>query len=138
MGAVRRLLTIGGAFGLLVLAGCGGDETTTVTTTVSGSGAATTTAPTGPETTTSGETGSTCTSKSAPNVTDLVVTNMSCEEADSLTGEVIRSLSHEPFTVAGFECEIRGRSGPDEGPILGAEDITCTSGERTFRFSFGD
>jgi hypothetical protein len=63
---------------------------------------------------------------------------MSCNEADALTGEVIQSLSREPFTAAGFECEIRGPSGPDTGPILGAEDITCQSGDRSFSFSFGD
>ena len=48
------------------------------------------------------------------------------------------ALSRKPFTVGDFQCEIRGRSGPDSGPILGAEDIRCSSGERSFRFSFGD
>jgi hypothetical protein len=103
------------AVGLVGLAGCGGDDTETAT-----------------------ETAQTCTSKSTPNVTDLSVLNMSCDEADALTGEVIGSLSRQPFTAAGFECEIQGGSAPATGPILGAEDIRCTSGEREFRFSFGD
>ena len=121
----------GAAIVLVALAGCGGDDTTTVTTTVT-EGAATTTGPTGPETTTG------CGSTSAPNVTDVTVENMTCEEANDLIADVIQSLSREPFTAAGFECEIRGQSGPDSGAILGAEDITCTSGDRTFVFSFGD
>ena len=111
----------GAAFALVALAGCGGDDEETVT-----------------ETRTDGQTTEVCDSTAAPNVTDLEVTNMSCEEADALTGDVIQSLSREPFTAAGFECEIRGQSGPDSGAILGAEDITCTSGDRTFVFSFGD
>jgi hypothetical protein len=113
-------VAVAAAFALVALAGCGGDDdTTTVTTTAE-------------------QTAGSCTSQASPNVTGLEVTNMSCEEADALTGDVIQSLSREPFTAAGFECEIRGQSGPDSGAILGAEDITCTSGDRTFVFSFGD
>jgi hypothetical protein len=103
------------AFGLVGLAGCGGDDTETGT-----------------------ETAQTCTSKSAPNVTDFSVLNMSCDEADALAGEVVGSLSRQPFTAAGFECEIQGGSARTTRPIVGAEDIRCTSGEREFRFSFGD
>lgn len=137
---MRRLLPIGAALALAALAGCGGDDTETVTTTVTGSGTATTTgATTEPEaTTTTTDSVQDCTSKSAPNVTDLSVRNMTCEEADSLAGEVIQALSRQPFSAAGFECEILGRSGPDSGPILGAENIRCSSGDRAFRFSFGD
>jgi hypothetical protein len=116
---VRSAPAIGALAGLIALAGCGGDETTTTTTTVTSAT-------------------ETCSSKSAPNVTDLTVENMACEEADALVGDVIQSLSREPFTAAGFECEIRGRSGPASGPILGAEGIHCASGERSFTFSFGD
>jgi hypothetical protein len=112
------------ACGLALAAGCGGDdtETTTVTTT----------------TQTAQDVVEDCTSKSAPNVTDLSVRNMSCEEADDLAGDVIGSLSRKPFTAAGFDCEILGGSAPDSGTILGAENIRCISGDRAFRFSWGD
>ena len=136
---MRRLVAVGATLALVAVAGCGGDETTTVTTTVTGSGTATTTGrTTGADTTTTADTVKDCTSGAAPNVTNLSVRNMTCEEADSLTGEVIQSLSRQPFSAAGFECEILGQAGPDSGPILGAEDIRCTSGDRAFRFSFGD
>jgi len=136
---VRRPLPIGAALVLVAFAACGGeDETTTVTTTVTGAGATTTGAETTPPAQTTTSTAADCVSKSAPNVSDLSVENMGCKEADALTGEVIQSLSREPFSVAGFECEIRGRSGPESGSILGAEDIRCASGDRSFRFSFGD
>ena len=119
----------------MVIAGCGGDSTETVTVTETEAGADTTT--TG-ETKTTEESVQDCTSKSAPNVTDLSVRNMSCEETDALTGDVISSLSRKPFTAAGFDCEILGNFGPESGPILGAEDIRCTSSDKAFRFSFGD
>jgi ABC-type glycerol-3-phosphate transport system substrate-binding protein len=132
---MRRGSLIVAVGGLLALAGCGGDSTET--TTVTATGPATTTSATEPTTTTT-DTVEDCTSKSEPNITGLSVRNMSCEEADKLTADVVQSLSRKPFSAAGFECEILGQSGPDTGPILGAEDIRCTSGDQAFRFSFGD
>lgn len=120
--------------GLLVLAGCGGDSTQTETVTATGPRTATDTTPTQTQT----DVVEDCTSKAAPNVTGLSVRNMSCEEADALTGDVIGSLSRKPFSAAGFDCEILGESGPESGPILSASDIRCSSGEMAFRFSFGD
>jgi hypothetical protein len=106
---------------------------------VTGTGAAPTTSTTEQTTTTTAaDIVEDCTSESAPNVTDFSVRNMSCEEADALTAEVVQSLSRQPFTAAGFDCQILGQYAPDSGPILGAEDIRCTSGDRAFRFSFGD
>lgn len=38
----------------------------------------------------------------------------------------------------GFSCQILGRYGPPDGPILGAENVRCAQGDRAFRSSWGD
>jgi hypothetical protein len=78
-----------------------------------------------------------CTSQYYPNVTDLSVRNMDCAEADALTTQAIQALAPS-FSIPGWSCSILGDYGPPEGPILGATDIRCESGEQAFRFSFGD
>lgn len=79
-----------------------------------------------------------CVSEFEPNVSDLSVRNMSCAEADALIISVIEDLQPGTFTNAGFSCQILGRYGPPDGPILGAENIRCAEGDRAFRFSWGD
>jgi hypothetical protein len=78
-----------------------------------------------------------CTSQYYPNVTDLSVRNMDCAEADALTSQAIQALAPS-FSIPGYSCSILGDYGPPEGPILGATDIRCESGDQAFRFSFGD
>jgi uncharacterized protein (TIGR00288 family) len=79
-----------------------------------------------------------CVSELAPNVSDMSVRNMSCTEADDFAIAVIRDLPPGTFERAGFSCQILGRYGPPDGPILGAENIRCAQGDRAFRFSWGD
>jgi hypothetical protein len=78
-----------------------------------------------------------CTSQYYPNVTDLSVRNMDCAEADALTTQAIQALAPS-FSIPGYSCSILGEYGPPDGPILGATDIRCESGDQAFRFSFGD
>jgi chromosome segregation ATPase len=68
---------------------------------------------------------------------DVSVRNMSCEEADGFILQAIPSLAPS-FSVGEFSCTILGDYGPAQGPILGAEDIRCESGDRAFRFGFAD
>jgi len=70
-------------------------------------------------------------------VSDLSVRNMSCAEADAVVIQAIPVLAPS-FAVAGFSCSILGEYGPPGGPILGASDIRCESGDRAFRFGFAD
>jgi hypothetical protein len=78
-----------------------------------------------------------CTSEYYPNVTDMSVRNMDCSEADGLTSAAIQALA-PTFSIPGFSCSILGDYTEIEGRILGASDIRCVSGDRAFRFSFGD
>jgi len=70
-------------------------------------------------------------------VTELSVRNMDCAEADPLVLQAIQALA-PTFTVSGWSCSILGDYGPPGGPILGATDIRCVSGDRAFRFNFAD
>ena len=79
-----------------------------------------------------------CVSEFEPNVSDMSVRNMSCAEADDFVIAAIRNLQPGTFESAGFSCQILGRYGPPDGPILGAENIRCTQGDRAFRFSWSD
>jgi chromosome segregation ATPase len=68
----------------------------------------------------------------------LSTRNLSCAEADPLVLQAIQALAPS-FTVGAFSCSILGDYVPtDGGPILGASDIRCDSGEQAFRFSFAD
>ena len=71
-------------------------------------------------------------------VSALSVRNLSCAEADPLVLQAIQALAPS-FTVGAYSCSILGDYGPqDGGPILGASDIRCESGDQAFRFSFAD
>jgi hypothetical protein len=73
-----------------------------------------------------------------PNVTEMSVRNMGCEEANGYVERAIVVLAPDSFSVEEFSCSILGPYGPQTGPILGAEDVRCDSGDRAFRFSWGD
>jgi hypothetical protein len=77
-----------------------------------------------------------CTS-TVSTASDVSVRNMSCEEADALILEAIPNLA-PGFTTGAFTCTILGDYGPPSGPILGAEDVRCESGDQAFRFGFAD
>ncbi|MFZ0256461.1 MAG: serine/threonine-protein kinase, partial [Gammaproteobacteria bacterium] len=79
-----------------------------------------------------------CISEYEPNVSDMSVRNMSCAEGDDFVLAAIQDLQPGSFQSAGFTCQILGRYGPPEGPILGAENVRCAEGDRAFRFSWGD
>ena len=79
-----------------------------------------------------------CVSEFEPNVSDMSVRNMSCAEADDFVIAAVQDLRRGTFESAGFSCQILGRYGPPEGPILGAENIRCAQGDKAFRFSWGD
>lgn len=79
-----------------------------------------------------------CVSEFEPNVSDMSVRNMTCAEADDLIIVAIQNLRPATFQSAGFRCQILGRYGPPDGPILGAENVRCAQGDKAFRFSWGD
>jgi hypothetical protein len=68
---------------------------------------------------------------------DVSVRNMTCAEADALILQAIPLLAPS-FSLGEFSCTILGDYGPPEGPILGASDVRCESGDRAFRFGFAD
>jgi hypothetical protein len=78
-----------------------------------------------------------CTSQYEETVSDMSVRNMDCAEADAIIIQAIPVLA-PTFSVAGYSCSILGDYGPPGGPILGASDVRCESGEQAFRFSFAD
>jgi ABC-type transporter Mla subunit MlaD len=77
-----------------------------------------------------------CTS-TVETASDVSVRNLSCEEADALILQAIPALAPS-FSVGEYTCTILGDYGPRDGPILGAEDVRCESGDRAFRFGFAD
>ena len=124
------------AFAAAVVTACGGDgETTTVTEVVTTTQATTETTTTtvteaaGGEGTDAASTDCPSSTGIPPNVTGVMVTGLSCDEAQTVIdafGPISKS-----FSAADFECA------RTSGGRLGGS-WACTSGERSFSFAFGD